>query len=287
MKRKVWLLLVVVPVLLAAYVVKRSLLPGSVRGGEAWKSSRVPGTVAAPGSVPDQSTEAGPVPADLDPFAVLDRQYEAWRTTETARFDEAEARIKARIQPALDASMAKYKLDLENLERMALDAGQKSQRSKQIIAQYEKVRLEIKRTIQRDLDELAGQRAEALDKSESDQARKRAQLQDIQARAESGELDPIAAKQSQFDVLGVSLPASALQPPAERQVQKNPEPAPPKEAPPTVKAIVATADDQFCALIGEALVSEGDTVQGYRVQKIDAQCVTFERDGQTSVQKAN
>jgi hypothetical protein len=41
------------------------------------------------------------------------------------------------------------------------------------------------------------------------------------------------------------------------------------------------------ALIGDSLVSEGDTVQGYRVKKIQTDSVEFEKDGQTWVRKVN
>ncbi len=287
MKRKVWLVLAVVPVLLAAYVVKKSLLPALVSGREAPQSNRESGTMTPAGSVPEIPMSAGAAPADLDPFAALDKQYEAQRTAETARFDEAEARVKARIQPALDASMAKYKRDLENLEQMSLSAEQKNHWHKQLGAQFEKTRLDIKRAIQPELEELAAKRQEALDKLEADRAEKRGRLEEIQTRAEKGQLDPMAAKRAQFEILGISLPDSALQPSPDRPVPADTEPAPPQNGPPRVTAVVATAEDRFCALVEDALVSEGDTVRGYRVRKIDAQHVEFEKDGRTWMQKAN
>jgi hypothetical protein len=56
---------------------------------------------------------------------------------------------------------------------------------------------------------------------------------------------------------------------------------------PIVEAIVATADNRFCALIGDALVSEGDVVQGYQVRKIFTDTVEFEKDGKTWTQKVD
>lgn len=41
------------------------------------------------------------------------------------------------------------------------------------------------------------------------------------------------------------------------------------------------------ALIGDGLVSEGDTVDGYRVKKIQSDSVEFEKDGRTWVRKVN
>ena len=56
---------------------------------------------------------------------------------------------------------------------------------------------------------------------------------------------------------------------------------------PQVEAIFAGDDNQFRALVGDALVSEGGMVQGYRVRKVQADRVTFEKDGQIWVQKVN
>lgn len=54
---------------------------------------------------------------------------------------------------------------------------------------------------------------------------------------------------------------------------------------PRVEAVMAAADDRLCALIDDALVYEGDTVQGYRVRNIDAESVQFEKAGKVWVQK--
>ncbi len=56
---------------------------------------------------------------------------------------------------------------------------------------------------------------------------------------------------------------------------------------PKVEAIMAGSGNQLCALIGNSLVAEGATVQGYRVKKIQADGVEFEKDGQTWTQKVN
>ncbi len=296
--RKVWLLLAIVPVLLAAYVVKRSLIPDSVSGGEASvapraqpgdapKSSREPHPATASGSTPQKSPMVQPLPADLDPFAALDKQYEAARTAEIARFDEAEARLRASVQPALDAYLAEHKRKIESLDRITLNTDQKVQWNRQFNAQYEKARLDFQRTLQPNLDELAVKRNAALAKLASDRAQKRTRLQEIQALAEKGRIDAIAAKRSQFEVLGISLPPSAFQAPEGRPVPADTETAPPKKSTPTVKAIVATGDTRFRALIEDALVSEGDTVQGCRVLKIQMDSVEFEKDGKTWVQKAD
>jgi hypothetical protein len=240
---------------------------------------------------PDEPpTIIGPSFTDLDPFALLDKQCEAQRMTETARFDEAQAGIKARIQPALDACDAQYRSDMEALGRKDLTADQKGQWNRQLNTQYEQARLGIKRTIQSDLDELAAKRKEASAKLESDRAAKRARLQEIQALAEKGQIDPSAAKRSQFEVLGISLPPSAFpssEAAGDRQEQTSTEGTPPRDPTPKVEAVIAVADNRFCALIGDALVYEGGMVQGYRIQKIHTDSVEFEKDGKTWVQRVN
>jgi hypothetical protein len=56
---------------------------------------------------------------------------------------------------------------------------------------------------------------------------------------------------------------------------------------PRVETIVATPDNRLCVLIEDALVREGSTVQGYRVRKINATSVEFEKDGKVWVQKVD
>jgi hypothetical protein len=56
---------------------------------------------------------------------------------------------------------------------------------------------------------------------------------------------------------------------------------------PKVGGIIADTGNRFRALVGDALVSEGSMVQGYRVRKVQADGVEFEKDGQIWVQKLN
>ncbi len=58
-----------------------------------------------------------------------------------------------------------------------------------------------------------------------------------------------------------------------------------RDCAPQVKAIIADTGNRFRALVGDAFVSEGSMVQGYRVRKVQADSVEFEKDGQTWVEK--
>jgi hypothetical protein len=64
-------------------------------------------------------------------------------------------------------------------------------------------------------------------------------------------------------------------------------PEPTENPTPKVEAIMTGTDGRLCALIGDGLVSEGATVQGYRVKTIQPNSVEFEKDGQTWMQKVN
>ncbi|MCL5278287.1 MAG: hypothetical protein M1376_00065 [Planctomycetes bacterium] len=106
---------------------------------------------------------------------------------------------------------------------------------------------------------------------------------------------PVATPKPQPVKVPSSPAVEAFQPQPlvpETAVEVTPEVAPavPEQQPsadqaPHVEAVFAGADHQFRALIGDALVSEGGLVQGYRVRKVQSDSVTFEKDGQIWVQK--
>ena len=56
---------------------------------------------------------------------------------------------------------------------------------------------------------------------------------------------------------------------------------------PKVEAIMADTGNRFRALVGDAPVSEGSMIHGYRVRKVQADGVEFEKDGQIWAQKLN
>jgi hypothetical protein len=56
---------------------------------------------------------------------------------------------------------------------------------------------------------------------------------------------------------------------------------------PRVETIAATSDNRLCAVIRDALVYEGDTVEGCRVQKVNTNSVEVEKDGKVWVQRLN
>jgi hypothetical protein len=81
------------------------------------------------------------------------------------------------------------------------------------------------------------------------------------------------------------VPEVAAEVPAE--VAPAPQEEPPRDRAPQVDAIIAGAGNQLQALVGDVLVSEGSMMQGFRVRKVQADGVVFEKDGQIWVQKLN
>jgi hypothetical protein len=80
---------------------------------------------------------------------------------------------------------------------------------------------------------------------------------------------------------------SEVVPEVAAEVAPEPQAEPSRDRAPQVEAIIAGAGNQLRALVGDVLVSEGSMVQGFRVRKVQADGVVFEKDGQIWVQKLN
>jgi tetratricopeptide (TPR) repeat protein len=219
----------------------------------------------------------------IDPFALLDKQHETAVSQLARQFDAAEKVLKGNLDLDYNLAMALLKID----HAAAIREGKDPQAMNDT---YQKKWLVREAKYRLDLDELAGKRKRALAELEFDRAEKHSRLQTIQTMAGKGQIGPIAAKQAQYHILGVSPPLSPFQLPVmgeDSHTQTDAEAIPAKDQIPKVEAIVTTAGNRFSALIGDDLVSEGATMQGYRVKKIQADSVEFEKEGQTWVQKVD
>ncbi len=110
---------------------------------------------------------------------------------------------------------------------------------------------------------------------------------------------PVPAPKPMRAAAPKSQPAKVLPSPAVEAFQPQPlvptaateaapavqEQPPSHDGAPQVEAIIEDAGNQFRALVGDALVSEGGMVQGFRVRKVQADSVVFEKDGQLWLQK--
>jgi hypothetical protein len=96
------------------------------------------------------------------------------------------------------------------------------------------------------------------------------------------EPQPVAARSSPATE---QLPSQPVMPAAATTAGSGQQGESSRGSTPTVEAILAVTDNRFRALVGDALVSEGSAVRGYRVRKVHADRVEFEKDGRTWVQK--
>jgi len=314
MRRKSWLLLAIVPVLLATYTLRRSPIPAPVSGGEASSGTEAPTETPLVWLPPPTVEDLGPQPMTPAP-------------------DKAEGRITGPV-PDADVSGLVAATLAEQEELRAIDTYAAEERQK-IEAWYADQLVELKKQVEQILQELDGEDKLAWSRFyqranetwtvtdgyahgmtydsgfgstsgfgsgfETTQTfvkgnpageyeatlnwireSKRTTQQDfvnIQNRLAWIREQKLAGVQNEVDrrKLVVALRRSRVQMETTRKSSGDPTP--------TVEAVATTADNRFFALIGDAFVYEGGVVKGYRVRKIHADSVEFEKDGKTWVQK--
>jgi len=296
MKKKVWLLLVIVPVVLVALVlwIRSAAPPSPASGGT--KASSKPGVdtealmarvkaqseLAASASLPDGSAAAATQP-------VLNEQEElrainAYANTEVQKIEawhaEQMASLKIQLQQRVATLSEKDQLAWAQYFQRAKEtwppAGSRSQTTKTSAvpdptAEYTAVLALVKDSRQTTREDFL-----------------KAQVGLAWMRQ-----DKLAAVQREVDrrkaILALQKPRPATEPTRKPMAgaTAKAEQSPTAEPTPRVDAIMGGSGQKFQALIGDALVSEGALVQGYRVQKIYGDRVEFEKNGQTWVQKVN
>jgi hypothetical protein len=298
MKTKAGLLIVVVAVavVLAGYVLlRRSHIPAPASGGEPRKpvvdtdaqvrtvmarlaeqsqlaaSAPDPNKTAVWDPRPRGSSLAEPVPDEqeelraIDTYATTERhKIEAWYADQAAGL---RAQLEQRVQTLSDADKLAWAQFYQRAKETWSTA---SGRSEMTAA-----------------GDPAGEYAAILARTKD--PRQMTQQDFVKAQIGLAQMrqDKLAAVQREVDKRKALL---AAQKPRTPTAPTKAAPKPTKQpANPTLKveAIMAGADNRLRALIADALVSEGATVQGCRVKKIQADSVEFEKDGQTWVQKVN
>ncbi len=288
MKTKVGLLIVVVVVVaaLGGYMLKRPPAPAS--GGEAPKpavdtdaetravvarlkaqseltASAAPLAPAAPAPAPASGSNEQEELRAIDTYATTEQQkIEAWYSDQVAGL---KTQLEQRVQTLSDAEkqawIQSYQRTKETWSATSGRSGTATTRDP--AAEYAAIMARTKDPRQMTQQDFVN-----------------AQIGLAQMRQ-----DKLAAVQREVDrrkaLLASQKPPTPTTPTKTTQKQTKPVANPT----PKVEAIMAGAGNRFCALIGDGLVSEGATVQGYRVKKIHADSVEFEKDGQTWVQKVN
>jgi hypothetical protein len=289
MNGKVGLLIVVgaVAVVLAGYVLmRRSHIPAPASGREPPKPvvdtdaqvrtvmARLAEQSKLAASTPDPNktapVAAEPVPDGqeelraIDAYAAAERQnIEAWYADHVA---ELKAQLEQRVQTLSDADKLAW---VQSYQRANETWSNSSGRSETTTA-----------------GDPAGEYAAILARTKDSQQMTQRDFVNAQIGLGRMRQDKLAAVQREVDrrkaLLALQKPPTPTAPTQTTRKQTKPTPNPT----PKVEAIMAGAGNRLCALIGDSLVSEGATVQGYRVKKIQAESVEFE-DGQTWVQKVN
>ncbi len=300
MNKKVGLVIIVVAVavVLVGYgLMGRSHIPAPASGGQARKPAvdtdaqihtvmtRLAEQSQLAASAPDPNkaarVAAKPVASeqeelrDIDGYAAAERQkVEAWYADQMAGL---KAQLEQRVQTLSDKDKLVW---LEFFER-AKEARSNPSGGSQTTA----------------APDAAGEYAAVLARIKDPRQMTQQDFVNAQMGLAQMRQDKLAAVQMEVDrrkaLLALQKPAIPTQKPptptapvktAQKQ-QKQTKPA--ADPTPKVAAIMAGADNRLSALIGDSFVSEGATVQGYRVKKIQSDSVEFEKDGQTWVQKVN
>ena len=292
MKTKAGLLIVVavVAVVLAGYVLlRRSHIPAPASGGQARKpvvdTDAKIRTVMARVAEQSQWASSAPDPNKTTPVAarpVLDEQEElraidAYAAAERQKIETwyaeqvagLKAQLEQRLQTLSDADKLAWAQFYQHAkETWSTPSGRAEITSGDPAGEYATILARTKNPSQMTQQDfvkaqmgLAWMRQDRLDTVQREVDKRKALLATQKPRTPAAPTAPTKAAPKQM----------------------------PQPANPTLKveAIMAGADNRLCALIEDALVSEGATVQGYRVKKIGADSVEFEKDGQTWVQKVN
>ncbi len=287
MKTKAGLLIVVVAVavVLAGYVLlRRSHVPAPARGGEPPKPAvdteaqvrtviaRLTEQSQLAASTPDPNKTARvvaePVPNEQEERRDIEAYAAAERQKIEALYTDQVAGLKAQLDQKVRTLSDKDKLAWAQFYQRANETWSNPSGPSETTA----------------TGDPAGEYAAILARTKDSQQMTQQDFVNAQIGLAWMRQDKLATVQREVDrrkaLLAVQKPRT---PTAPTQTARKPTANPT----PKVEAIMAGAGNQLCALIGDGLVSEGATVQGYRVKKIQADSVEFEKDGQTWVQKVN
>jgi hypothetical protein len=292
MKKKAWLLFLVVPVAVVAYLWIRPAAPIPVSGGPRPKpavdtdalmaqikaQSQPAATVPAPGGSAPAATE--PVPDEqeelraIDAYATTERQkVETWYSEQMA---DLKAQLEQRVQTLSDKDKLAWAQFFQRAKETWSAPGGRSETP-----------------TTSGVGDPAAEYASILALTKDSRQATQEDFLKAQIGLAWMRQDKLAAVQREVDrrkaMLALQKPRTPTEPARKQTADATPKVEPKQTADPTpkVEAITAGAGNRFRALIGDTLVSEGTVVQGYRVQKIYADRVEFEKDGKTSVQKVN
>ena len=150
----------------------------------------------------------------IDPFELLNQQHSQQMEQIENLFAGGEDEIYSKAQYNLDTLWQKYNIELRYLQGTKLKADEKRKKLNSLNQKYELAFTTAKERVRPDVDKLNQQKQQLLQRTESGRMVKETRLNQIKDLVEKGIIqDPYAALQEQLQVMGYSVPLSALKPP--------------------------------------------------------------------------
>lgn len=280
MKSKAWLLLVVIPIVLAAYMLRRPPVPAPANEEPAkpvvdedakarelvsrlMAEPAPSGASAAPAAPKAPKPVAGAEPNEqeklraIESYATAERQkIETWYADQIT---DLKTRLQQRIQHVGEADRPSWEQFYQRANEVWSAPGSRSPGATRATP--------------------AGEYLAIMTQIADSKQATQADFVEAQKGLAWMWQDKLAAVQAEVDKRMAEIATARPRTPSTQTK------APPKQATVKVEAVIAVGDNRFSALIGDALVSEGSMVQGYRVKKIGPDSVQLEKDGTTWTQK--
>jgi len=161
--------------------------------------------------MPALSFEQLPAQQSFDPFELLNQQHSQQLEQIENLFAGEEQRIYSGAQYKLDTLWQKYNIELRYLRGSKLKADEKRKKMNQLNQKYELAFTTAKEKIRPDVDTLNNQKQQMLQRIESNRTAKETRLNQIKDLIDKGIVqDPYAGLQEQLQIMGYSVPLSAL-----------------------------------------------------------------------------
>jgi hypothetical protein len=152
-------------------------------------------------------------PADnTDPFAMLDQLHEMGLKQVTPLFDSQEQVLTSQVGKIKGDLYKQYLVEVEGIDGLGLDREQTQKRLQQLKTKYKMAYTKSTSEIEPAMQELALERQKAVSHVDAAHAERTLRVNQVQALADKGLIDPTAAKQEQLGILGYNVPISTLRP---------------------------------------------------------------------------
>lgn len=155
---------------------------------------------------------------DNEYVSVLNRQFDAQGSELDTHFSGQETAIRQHFQNLLENLHGEYQIERKYIEQTPMDPKQREAKVQQLNLKYEKAIYKLKSEAEPHFAELKQKRDAAMFQLESKRTEGLQRLQLVRELSDKGMItDPAAAVQEQLQVVGVSLPLTALKQPTQRR----------------------------------------------------------------------